>query len=337
MRLDALVMASRTSPSCHCLDFVSSCRETTATVDPDETRKVPVTPPPILLQVLLRQRQWHRYGMFKAAYDKAARKIDNELSGTAPSRAQLHRWTAGELKRLPYTDHCRVLEGMFPGWSADQLFAPCPPEVLAGNAQNPPPREVNGVAPKASGEDLVSPAQLAGVSAVFATRAEFSYTMPPQALFDEAAEIRAAGLSLNLICQSYPDQRLSRLIKNGTRLHCLFLDPDGEAIKAREREEGYTDRHLTTLTKLNIELLSRLRARLPEEAKDRLTVAVYDETIRFNIVLIDDTTCVMQPYLPQARGVDSPTFLLEKGAEGSGLYDTFEQVFNELSERSRPV
>src|SRR5262249_30357426 len=49
-----------------------------------------------------------------------------QLVGTAPSRAQFHRWLSGELKGLPYGDHCRILEKMFPGWSADQLFEVVP-------------------------------------------------------------------------------------------------------------------------------------------------------------------------------------------------------------------
>lgn len=273
---------------------------------------------PILLQILLRQRQWHRYGIFRAAYDDAARRIDRGLIGTAPSRAQLHRWTSGELKRLPYTDHCRVLEHMFPGWTADQLFAPCPDGVLSG---------------RTTGRD---DDDMADVVAVFLTRADFTRAMPPDTLFDDARDIRATGLSLNLICQQYPDQSLYRLVESGAELRCLFLDPDGEAIRAREREEGYTGHHLIMLTKLNIEVLSRLRDRLPASARDRVCVAVYDETIRFGIVLIDGTTCVAHPYLPQARGVDSPTFVVRRRPK-PGLYSTFERIYAELWERSRPV
>jgi hypothetical protein len=274
-----------------------------------------------------------RYGMFRAAYENAARKVDRDLVGTAPSRAQLHRWISGGLKRLPYTDHCRVLETMFPGWTADQLFGPWPDDL--------PPEADGAAAPRTVDGPLVAsdgPGQpLAGVAAVFSTRAEFTYAMPPQVMFDDAQDIRAAGLSLNLLCQQYPDQRLRRLVESGTRLECLFLDPDGDAIKARECEEGYTDHYLSTLTKLNIEVLARVRDRLPAEARDRLSLAVYDETIRFGLVLIDAATCVMQPYLPQARGVDSPTFLLRRDPDGVGLYNTFEQIYRELSERSRPV
>lgn len=76
----------------------------------------------IRLRVLLQQRHWQNHRTFCMEYEKAARSIDPRLAGTAPSRAQLHRWLSGELKGLPYGDHCRILEKMLPGWSAAQLF-----------------------------------------------------------------------------------------------------------------------------------------------------------------------------------------------------------------------
>ncbi|MFV2175527.1 DUF5919 domain-containing protein [Actinomadura sp. LOL_011] len=273
--------------------------------------------------------------MFRAAYDKAAKTVASELVGTAPSRAQLHRWTSGGLKRLPYTDHCRVLEAMFPEWTADELFAPCPANILADDPAAYGTSNERTDLEKAT--DLVGPAVHADVTAVFATRAEFSFTYPPHALFDGASSIRTAGLSLNMLCQQYPDQRLHRMIEDGATLEALFLDPEGQAIHDREREEGYTDNHLTMLTRLNIEVLTRLRKRLSPEAQGRLSVAVYDETIRFNITLINDHLCVMQPYLPNARGVDSPTFLAERNPTGTGLYWTFDEIFNSLWKRGRSV
>lgn len=271
---------------------------------------------PILLQILLRQRQWHRYGLFRAAYDDAARRIDRELVGTAPSRAQLHRWTSGELKRLPYTDHCRVLERMFPGWTAGQLFGPCPDDVAGEREEGHP---------------------MADVTAVFPTRAGFTAAWPPNRLFDDARHVRIAGLSLNLVCQQYPDRHLRRLIEGGAELRCLFLDPDGEAIRARGREEGYTGDQLVTLTRLNIALLARLRDRLTPQARDRFTIAVYDETVRFTIVLVDEELCVVQPYLPHDRGLDSPTLMLRRKPHEPGLYTTFEGIYTELWDRSRPI
>ncbi|REE96791.1 hypothetical protein DFJ69_2240 [Thermomonospora umbrina] len=78
--------------------------------------------PQVRLKVLLRERHWQTHQTFSAEYDRAARKVDPSLVGQAPSRAQLHRWTTGDVKGLPYPDHCRVLEAMFPGWTAAQLF-----------------------------------------------------------------------------------------------------------------------------------------------------------------------------------------------------------------------
>jgi hypothetical protein len=59
--------------------------------------------------------------------------------------------------------------------------------------------------------------------------------------------------------------------------------------------------------------------------------------IRFNITLIDGEMCIMQPYLPQARGVDSPTFVIQRTQDLAGLYGTYDQVFTSLAERSSPV
>lgn len=79
----------------------------------------------VRLKDILRAKHWQAYGRFCYEYDRAARTIDPSLVGSRPSRAQLHRWLAGDLKGLPYPDHCLVLERMLPGWTAQRLFEPC--------------------------------------------------------------------------------------------------------------------------------------------------------------------------------------------------------------------
>ncbi|WP_214322984.1 DUF5919 domain-containing protein [Nonomuraea sediminis] len=165
----------------------------------------------------------------------------------------------------------------------------------------------------------------------------FSSAYPASELFDNAKEISAAGLSLNVLCQSYPDHQLKRLLDSGTRIRCLFLDPNGSGIRAREAEELYTDGTLTTLTALNITMLTKLRDRLAPDSAERLELHVYDETIRFNILIIDGAKCVVQPYLPQARGVDSPTFVITDNTASDGLFPVFDQVFTDMWKRSKPV
>ncbi len=87
-----------------------------------------MTTQPVRLKFLLQERHWQTYRTFCAEYDKVARTIDKTLVGTAPSRPQLHRWLAGALAKLPHPHHCRVLEAMFPGWSAQELFEPYIPD-----------------------------------------------------------------------------------------------------------------------------------------------------------------------------------------------------------------
>jgi hypothetical protein len=77
-----------------------------------------------LLKALLKQRHLHVYSAFAREYDKVAAKLDRELKGTGPSKAQFYRWISGEVATQPYSHHCRVLESMFPDWGVEQLFQP---------------------------------------------------------------------------------------------------------------------------------------------------------------------------------------------------------------------
>jgi Domain of unknown function (DUF5919) len=290
---------------------------------------------PVALRALLRQRHW-TYATFCAEYDKIAKALDRRLTGTWPSRAQFQRWLAGELRGLPYPDACRVLEAMFPDWTAEQLFAVYPDHRVAQFAGP----EVNNKQP-AHSERVIDADRLSGdryqdVSAVYATRSEFISDMPAHTLFDNARSIRACGLSLNLICQQYSEHSLRRLAEGGTSIQCLFLDPGGVAIRQRELEENYTPGTLSELTRINIRSLQdRVRGPLPDGARSRLEIATYDETIRFNIILVDNEIGVVQPYLPALRGIDSPTLVLRRRSENQGLFPVFEAIVSSLWTRAR--
>ncbi|HET8662575.1 MAG TPA: DUF5919 domain-containing protein [Micromonosporaceae bacterium] len=287
-----------------------------------------MTKQPVRLKALLQSRHWQTFGTFCREYDKAAMRVDKQLVGTAPSRPQFHRWLSGTLTRLPHSHHCQVLEEMLPGWTAHELFAPYEEEHEPRPSANPQ-RPVDNT--------LTGYEQFSDVTEVYASRSEFAARMPPEKLLDGASMIRASGLSLNLLCQHYSDKQWQSLIHGGTQLQVLFLDPNGQGMRAREAEEGFDEGYLSGLTILNIRTLLRIRDRLPEELKDRVEIGTYDETIRFNIVLIDDRVCVTQPYLPSTRGIDSPTLLIERRWPAAGLYPTFESVFNSLWERRQSL
>jgi hypothetical protein len=293
---------------------------------------------PIALRTLLRQKHW-KYSTFCTEFDKAAKSIDPGLTGTWPSRAQFQRWLAGDLRGMPYPDACRVLEAMFPGWTVAQLFAPASDEQHSLVARLPIAVDGQETAdpPRLDVDKLIAD-RFSDVSAVYATRSEFVSNMPVHTIFDPAGQIRACGLSLNLICQQYAGQKLIQLAESGTTIQCLFLDPAGAAIAAREHEENYPPGRLSDLTKLNIEIFQdTVRDRLTPEARQRFHLAVYDQTIRFNIILIDDQVGIVQPYLPAVRGIDSPTFVLHRRWKDLGLLPVFENVFSSLWQMSRPI
>lgn len=82
-----------------------------------------------VLRSLLVQRHLQTYDTFRREYVRVAGQLAPELRGTAPSRAQYHRWLAGGLKGgRPYPAACRVLEAMLPPWKASELFGAAPPE-----------------------------------------------------------------------------------------------------------------------------------------------------------------------------------------------------------------
>jgi len=255
---------------------------------------------------------------------------------TGMSQAQVSEIMSGGRRVTSVDVLVRIVEGLrMPPAASSLLFLGTSNShpVTADQPVGTPATATVSTAPGlASGADRHS-----DVVAVFPTRSHFTSAMPPHTLFDGASRIRAAGLSLNVLCQQYGDRSLLNLIETGARLQCLFLDPDGGSILTREREEGHARGHLASLTRLNTQTMMRVRERAPDEVRDAVEIATYDETLRVNITLVDENTCVVQPYLPEARGVDSPTFVLDRTAANSGLHQTFEQIFESLWQRRRSL
>lgn len=275
---------------------------------------------PTLLHALLRERHLQEHRAFSRAWDSLSGALDPPARSGAPSRAQFYRWLSGNMSGLPHPDSCRVLEAMFPEHTARELLGQPEDASIPQSSQLARPRT-----------------GMAGVSAAYVSRADFAHAMPPNTLFDGARLLRMAGVSLNLLCQHYSDRKITDLVESGTELRCLFLDPAGSAMAAREREEGLPAGMLSTLTEVNMHSLSRIQPELSDGHRDGLQLRVYDETVRFNIILVDDRTAVVQPYMPKARGVDSPTLVAERSDDGGTLFDTFEQVFESLWRNGRSL
>jgi hypothetical protein len=90
----------------------------------------------IALRGLLEDRHLHAYSEFVAEYNRRAREVGVPRQAAPPTKAQYYRWLGGEIQNLPRGYHCAVLERMFPGWTAKELFGhertPRGGDLLAG-------------------------------------------------------------------------------------------------------------------------------------------------------------------------------------------------------------
>ncbi|CAM3986091.1 HTH cro/C1-type domain-containing protein [Nocardia ninae] len=75
-----------------------------------------------VLKSLLQERHWQTLSAFRREYDRVAAQCEPHMVGRAPAKAQFYRWLSGDLKGMPYPDHCRVLEAMLPGTTAEEMF-----------------------------------------------------------------------------------------------------------------------------------------------------------------------------------------------------------------------
>ncbi|MGW5318925.1 DUF5919 domain-containing protein [Nocardia thailandica] len=271
-----------------------------------------------MLKALLQQRHLQTVSAFNKQYDAVAVTIDSGSVGNGPKNAQFYRWLSGNVSTLPYPHHCRILEVMFPGWTVAELFS----EHAEGMDLSE--RVSTSTRP---GSDR--PEEFSDIERVFARRADFLKSNPPQQLFRGARTIDLAGLSLNILCQQCSDTEVLRMLEAGTSIRCLFLDPSGSSIANREREEGHLPGALSALTRLNIHMLQRLRSNESSTVAGRIGIRVFDAPIRFNLCILDREVCITQPYLPFARGLESPTFVSRR-REIEGTFQTFAKVFEEM-------
>ena len=107
----------------------------------------------IALKSLLQQRHLHEYSEFVAEYERCATELDLPRQASAPTKAQYYRWVGGHIRNLPRGYHCLVLERMFNGWTARELFDHNQPQHTSATTE----ALLSSVAP------AVEPAELAGL------------------------------------------------------------------------------------------------------------------------------------------------------------------------------
>jgi hypothetical protein len=275
----------------------------------------PVTTKPIVLKVLLQQRHLQTHTAFRREYDKVAARIDPTLKGGGPSKAQFYRWIAGELVGLPYTDHCRVLEEMFPDWKVDQLFQihnggiefiPEPPVPQIKTATIPP------AAPTMQERDQVV--------AFYPHRADTPKQLWMDLLVNAQEEIGLFANASLFLPEENPEavEILKKKAVGGVRVRILLGDPAHPAMELRGKEE-----------RLFEAIPGRIRMALayyrPLVDVEGIEFRLHGTSLYNSIFRYDDQMLVNQ-HIYGTYGYIAPILHLRKTA-GGDLFDTYMKSF----------
>lgn len=253
----------------------------------------------IRLKYLLAQHHWQTYRTFCAEYDKAARLVDPTLVGTWPSRAQLHRWLVGELKGLPYPDHCRVLEKLFPGWAAVELFELVSPSEAIAMASNV----------SLSPDQSEMTADELGDLNVFVDLNEEDNRSIAQRIKTARTIFFAAHTGYNAMVSQYQGA-IRHAISEGCSLRVVVSDPEGPLMKQEEltqrlcpsiRQEGEIRDVLAACAR------HRLHAGNTGHDQDNVQAATYTGVPSANMFMVDSWLRII-PYLPLIDAAESPVF-----------------------------
>ncbi len=261
--------------------------------------------PGVRLKALLTERHWQTYRTFQAEYDRAARRIDPALAGQWPSRAQLHRWLSGGLMTQPYPDHCRVLEEMFPGWTAKDLFALTNGNTAAGSAA---PSRAVGEARELAATDEAMTLQM------FADLNEEDNRLIAQRLRRANCIIFVAHTGYNAMVSQY-QSAIRDAVRRGCTLRVVVTDPTGPLMK----EPVLTTRLCPSIRQEGEiqDVLSACARHLNEAVKhghtpDNVQARLYLGPPSMNALRADNWLRII-PYLPLLDAADSPVFEYEFG------------------------
>jgi hypothetical protein len=303
----------------------------------------------ILLKVLLKQRHLQGHGAFCREYDRVAAKIEPELKGSWPSKAQFYRWLSGELTGLPYAHHCRILESMFPDWTAEQLFQPysgsldfvpqpgtprveklTPQSIpvntrsgqsMSGN-ESPEPEETPTAAMSA-----ISPSEIVGT---YPYRSRFPSSAWWDLISNATRQIDLLGYTLYFLSLEHPGlvDTLRAKCESGCIVRAAIADPASPHVAYRDKEEGQP---ITLVVRIN----STIKHFTPLLDCENFEIHYQDIPLYNSIFRFDDEMLVT-PHLFATPGSSAPLLHLRR-LDDNGLFSRFASHFEEVWSTTRPV
>ena len=264
---------------------------------------------PIRLKHLLQQRHWQTYRTFCTEYEKAAKEVDPSLVKSWPSRAQLHRWLSGELKGLPYPDHCRVLEKMFSGWTATELFDPYTPDPIDDQTIS------GGLESGRQPDDSPFARYDLDVDVLLDLTEEDNRSVA-QRIRRARSIFFAAHTGYNAMVSQY-QVAVREAVRKGSTLRVVISDSNGPLMKQAKltkrlcpsiRQEGEI---LDVIEACNRHQTEAVKAGHPA---DNVQIRLYQGPPSMNVLIVDGWLRIIS-YLPLLDAAESPVFEYQFDAE----------------------
>jgi hypothetical protein len=272
-----------------------------------------------LLKVLLKQRHLQVHSAFRREYDKVAAKIDRDLVGRAPAKAQFYRWLSGELTGLPYAHHCQVLEGMFPDWPVEQLFKP-----HSGSLEFVPEPAASG--PVLAGRDAEAPRMSNGTNEIVGTypyRSRFSSEKWWDLFSNATDRIDLLGYTLYFLPLEHPGliDLLRKKCESGCVVRAAIADPNSPHVAYRDSEENQP-------ITLVVRITSTLQHFAPLADCENFQLR-YQDIPLYNSVFRFDNEMLVTPHLFATPGSAAPLMHLRRNAE-DGMFSRFADHFDNV-------
>ena len=170
------------------------------------------------------------------------------------------------------------------------------------------------------------------IKQVFATRASMKESCHFDDLIASAKSVRAAGISNSELTARINPGAIRNCIERGGKIEILFLEPEGTYTPLREKEEGLRPNRIRNITNINMETAQDMRDSL-NDLKENLSLYVYDEQPRMNIIMIDDYL-LLQYYSNNMPCIQNPSFLIERQKD-SPVFDFCEAAYNYLKSKAK--
>jgi hypothetical protein len=118
-------------------------------------------------------------------------------------------------------------------------------------------------------------------------------------------------------------------LTNGVQVEMFFLNPNETAAQVRSKEDGVGVRDTRRRIRRSIKFVWGIREGLPQPAKGRLTLWVYDATPSLGVTWIDAEMLVTH-YLAGATNLTSPALVVEPRPGPDTIYAVYAENVNKI-------